>query len=371
MVSKLLNLNLRAARERINVKGPAWVSAEALNVSPDLLDAPLAKPARRAMAIGIDLLLIAMLSGASNIWLIAALVLMGLQFRKKQATTTSRQRKWVLWGLCAVFVWLGLQHGKDFWEDRQYDDDRPAASAASKAKRRQQTDTRTRIAAEALKREFDRQKNADDGRSPEEREAARGLAIANVVRAATAAASAQGGAAPAPAASETEPAGSAESELAEAEARITKLEQELEDARKPKAFHWQAEAKRWLDGLGVGFGWAIVYFSLVPAWLQGQTLGKKLMGLRVVELTGKPLNVMSCFSRYGGYAAGMATGMMGFVQVLWDVNRQAIQDKIAHTVVIDLRAPRRGQAQVDAARASPSPAVDQETTPAGSSSKQG
>jgi hypothetical protein len=37
----------------------------------------------------------------------------------------------------------------------------------------------------------------------------------------------------------------------------------------------------------------------------------------------------------------MATGMIGFVQVLWDDNRQAIQDKIAHTVVIDLRQPRR------------------------------
>jgi hypothetical protein len=34
----------------------------------------------------------------------------------------------------------------------------------------------------------------------------------------------------------------------------------------------------------------------------------------------------------------MATGGLGFLQVLWDVNRQGIQDRVAHTVVVDLRA---------------------------------
>jgi hypothetical protein len=59
----------------------------------------------------------------------------------------------------------------------------------------------------------------------------------------------------------------------------------------------------------------------------------------VVELTGRPLTVMRCLRRYGGYAAGMATGGLGFAQALWDVNRQGIQDRVAHTVVIDLRVP--------------------------------
>jgi hypothetical protein len=35
----------------------------------------------------------------------------------------------------------------------------------------------------------------------------------------------------------------------------------------------------------------------------------------------------------------MATGGLGFLQALWDVNRQGIQDRVAHTVVIDLRLP--------------------------------
>ena len=58
------------------------------------------------------------------------------------------------------------------------------------------------------------------------------------------------------------------------------------------------------------------------------------------DLTGRRLGVMDCFGRYGGYAAGLATGGIGLLQALWDPNRQAVEDKLAHTVVIDLRGPR-------------------------------
>ena len=100
------------------------------------------------------------------------------------------------------------------------------------------------------------------------------------------------------------------------------------------------EPPHWTENLGLSIGWAMVYFTLLPYWMPGQTLGKKLFGLQVVELTGRPLTLLLCFSRYGGYAAGLATGTFGFAQVLWDPNRQAIQDKIAHTVVLDVRATR-------------------------------
>lgn len=99
------------------------------------------------------------------------------------------------------------------------------------------------------------------------------------------------------------------------------------------------ELERLLDAVGASFGWAVVYFSLLPAFWSGQTVGKRVFGLRVVELTGQPVTVMRALKRYGGYAAGMATGGLGFAQLLWDPNRQAIQDRTAHTVVLDLRAP--------------------------------
>lgn len=86
--------------------------------------------------------------------------------------------------------------------------------------------------------------------------------------------------------------------------------------------------------LGLSFGWAGVYFTLCTAWLGGRTLGKMIFGTRVVRLDGKPLTALDAFIRQGGYSAGLATGTIGFARLLWDANRQAIQDKIAWTVVL-------------------------------------
>ena len=120
--------------------------------------------------------------------------------------------------------------------------------------------------------------------------------------------------------------------------RVVLLEAALAEARKPRPMTLRGELDHVLHAAGASFGWGVVYFSLWPAWWGGQTLGKKLFGLRVLELTGKPMTVMRCLKRYGGYAAGMATGGLGFAQVLWDPNRQGLHDKAAHTAVLDLRA---------------------------------
>lgn len=89
-----------------------------------------------------------------------------------------------------------------------------------------------------------------------------------------------------------------------------------------------------IQDLGLGFGWAAVYFTLFSLLWRGQTPGKKICNIRVVALNGEPLGLLDCFGRYGGYGAGFATGLLGFLQVYWDPNRQAIQDKISATVVI-------------------------------------
>ena len=64
------------------------------------------------------------------------------------------------------------------------------------------------------------------------------------------------------------------------------------------------------------------------------------MGIKIIKLDGKALNLWESFGRYGGYGAGLATGLLGFLQIYWDPNRQAIQDKISETLVIDMRKPR-------------------------------
>ncbi|MFA5940123.1 MAG: RDD family protein [Sinimarinibacterium sp.] len=86
--------------------------------------------------------------------------------------------------------------------------------------------------------------------------------------------------------------------------------------------------------LGFSLGWGAVYFTLLTVLWNGQTPGKRLLGIRVISLRGEPLSYWVAFERYGGYAAGFATGLMGFLQVFWDPNRQAIHDRICFTAVI-------------------------------------
>lgn len=89
--------------------------------------------------------------------------------------------------------------------------------------------------------------------------------------------------------------------------------------------------------MGFTFGWAGIYFTLCTPLLRGRTVGKLICRSRVARLDGQPLTFMDAFIRNSGYAAGLATGLIGFARLLWDPNRQAIQDRIAGTVVVSTR----------------------------------
>ena len=95
-----------------------------------------------------------------------------------------------------------------------------------------------------------------------------------------------------------------------------------------------------IDQLGLAFGWGSIYFAVLLPWWKGQTVGKRLLGVRVLRLNGEPINWWFAFERTGGYAAGFATGLLGFAQVYWDPNRQGIHDKIAGTVVVREGVPK-------------------------------
>jgi uncharacterized RDD family membrane protein YckC len=89
-----------------------------------------------------------------------------------------------------------------------------------------------------------------------------------------------------------------------------------------------------LDDFGLGVGWMGLYFTAFIALWRGQTPGKRLLGLRVVRLDGKPMSWWASFERFGGYSASVITGLLGFAQILWDRNRMALHDKITETVVV-------------------------------------
>ena len=82
----------------------------------------------------------------------------------------------------------------------------------------------------------------------------------------------------------------------------------------------------------------VLGFTLVLRALKGWTPGKWLFGVRVVRTSGGPLRLWDCFSRAGGYLGSLGMLGLGFLEVLWDPNRQAAHDKLAGTFVV--RAPR-------------------------------
>lgn len=127
--------------------------------------------------------------------------------------------------------------------------------------------------------------------------------------------------------------GSLGGELAAARGRNRALAAELAEERESGVgltAVWRAIS----DDLGVGLGWSGLYFTAFLALWSGQTPGKRLLGIRVVRLDGEPLGWWAAFERFGGYAASFATGLLGFAQIFWDANRQAIHDKIVHTAVV-------------------------------------
>ena len=98
------------------------------------------------------------------------------------------------------------------------------------------------------------------------------------------------------------------------------------------------------DDLGIGFGWGALYFTAFLALWGGQTPGKRLFGMRVIRLDGKPIGWWIAFERFGSYAASLSTGLLGFAQIIWDRNRQGLHDKAVETVVIrDLPASIRSR----------------------------
>lgn len=293
-----------------------WLTPESLNLAPDLAGQPLGTPWRRALAMGVDLAVVGLLTGVSGAWLWAGLALVLLQLRNRPRLAPASRRQWVGWVAAAFIAWLALEEAGNQWREWR----EPAAAAAVQA------------AA------------APDDDEPD-----------SAATAASAAASSQALAAIAAASSASAPTDA--ERIASLQARLAAAEKEARDAQRALAERptgLREQVSHFLDELGAGLGWGIVYFSLLPAWWGGQTVGKKLLRLRVVELTGKPITVMRSLKRYGGYAAGLATGGLGFLQVLWDPNHQGLHDKAAHTAVLDLRP---GAAPPAAPLPAPSPAA--------------
>jgi uncharacterized RDD family membrane protein YckC len=78
----------------------------------------------------------------------------------------------------------------------------------------------------------------------------------------------------------------------------------------------------------------LLYFTLFTGE-GGQTLGKKILGIKVVRTDGSPVTYGRAFLRAFGYGISVFFfTFLGFLWAAWDSKKQAWHDKIAGTIVV-------------------------------------
>jgi len=102
-----------------------------------------------------------------------------------------------------------------------------------------------------------------------------------------------------------------------------------------KAGFWRRFGASFIDTL-ISFGiFSIVYETILVSQWGGHTVGKKIMGIRVVASDGKKLDWVKAFVRVmGKYLLAMVL-FLGYLWMLWDDESQTWHDKIADTFVVE------------------------------------
>jgi uncharacterized RDD family membrane protein YckC len=359
-----------------NVRDPREIiTPESFAVDPGLLGLPLARPRRRAAAMGIDLVLIALLvwAGGFLFGVAAAWAFLRISTRTAGGGVMRRSGRFLFRAAAALTLFLVVMSAVGSWRRSQSADPRepvPAieeyvAAADLEAFRSARTETEGARAAGELARQL-RESGistpairtmlgaaADPELQPwaraVARRAARGeleispeqAAAADSLLALFAAAwAARDSAALAglrPAVKRivaTDTLAAVEVRLQALAGENRRLRAERDDARTGRGL--LSFLRKSADDLGLTFGWSGLYFTAFLALWNGQTPGKRMLRLRVVRLDGKPMTWWASFERFGGYAASLVTGLLGFVQIVWDRNRQGMHDKITETVVVIL-----------------------------------
>jgi uncharacterized RDD family membrane protein YckC len=365
------------------------ITPDAFSVAPDLLGTPLARPWRRGVAMGIDLLLIAIIAGLRISWFLLFLAVTILFFRAAMRPSASALRKGsrgAVFGALAAFALIGtLIAGYETFAnfnplswiaaagDESAEEEaarelgvmdafgaaRDVVAIESAASEAEMTDAAIRLGERLQSMGVDRGEIrttldalTESREEPWARDAMAaalvnlGLDGATVTRPADSdslvlayAAALQVG--------DSVAAGALRDPLAHAIGadRIAALEERNEQLVADNEELEQRlgrERSRGLislitsvlDEVGIEFGWSALYFTFFPVVWRGRTPGKRLLRTRIVRLDGRPLGWWPALNRFGGYAASIFTGLLGFFEMFWDDNRQAMQDRIAATVVV-------------------------------------
>lgn len=84
----------------------------------------------------------------------------------------------------------------------------------------------------------------------------------------------------------------------------------------------------------VGFLIGVAYHWFFLTQQNGQTPGKRMMGIRVVRKDGQPIDAATVIVRYVGYYVNTFILGIGWLWALWDADHQGIHDKLAGTIVV-------------------------------------
>ncbi len=80
--------------------------------------------------------------------------------------------------------------------------------------------------------------------------------------------------------------------------------------------------------IGITYNW---YFLTQQ---NGQTIGKRVMGIRVVKINDRPLEAADVIVRYVGYYINSFVFGLGWIWAAFDNRKQGWHDKLASTLVV-------------------------------------
>jgi uncharacterized RDD family membrane protein YckC len=78
----------------------------------------------------------------------------------------------------------------------------------------------------------------------------------------------------------------------------------------------------------------VLFFGLSMYFGNGRTLGKRVMGIRVVSLVHHRMSLWHSIERALGYGASALEFGFGFVQYFIHPNRRTVHDRMAETIVV-------------------------------------
>lgn len=84
----------------------------------------------------------------------------------------------------------------------------------------------------------------------------------------------------------------------------------------------------------------MIYFIVMEAGRNNATLGKQIVGLKVVTTNGAPITLQDALVRNLCKIISAAILMIGFIMVAFSVKKQGLHDMIAGTLVIEDKSKR-------------------------------